>query len=159
MPSSGGWHNWARSSRRSAGSSSCCCPCKLANSITSPTVRSLTATPAHPRHDQGSNAAMCIMLCAVCDHLAITSSVCAANCVFLSPQQKSSCCDLHHNAICSSTGNQCLEQKQDGHKQHVLFDVPVNPGLAGWSTVSPLSPYSWCACDTPSRHLVMPGNM
>ena len=81
------------------------------------------------------------MLCADCDQLAITSSVHAANCLVLT----------------SHTGEQCVEQQQD--KQHVLIDAPVNPGLAGWSTVSPVSPYSCSACSMPSRHVTMSGNM
>ncbi len=42
-PSSCGWSNWARPSRRSAGSSSCCCQGKLVHSVSSP-----MAIPAHP---------------------------------------------------------------------------------------------------------------
>ncbi len=154
VPSSSGWHNWAGSSRRSAGSPSCCCPCKLTKS-----VPSSTATPAHRHHDQGLNSAMCITLCAGSDHWAITSKVCAVNFTLLSPQQKSSCFNLHLSAMCSSTGKLCLEQKQDGHKQHVLFDVPSSPRLAGWSAVSPLSLYSWCACRVPGRRFVTPVNV
>ncbi len=99
------------------------------------------------------------MLCAGCDQLAITSSMHAANCLVLTSQHKSSCCNLNHNAIRSNTGEQCIEQQQDGRKQHVLVDAPVNPGLVGWSTVSPVSPYSCSACSMPSRHVTMSGNM
>ena len=97
----------------------------------------------------------CASCCAVCDVLAITSSVrCPhGHSIVLSPQHKSSCCTLKCNVICLSTSKQCLEQKQDGHKQHMLLNVHVDPELTGWSSVTPRSPYSWYACSTPSRRV------
>lgn len=133
VPSSSGWHN-----ERSAGSSSCCCPCKLTKS-----VPSLTTTPVHRHHDQGLNSARCITLCAGSDHWTITRKVCITNLVFLNPQQKSSCFDWHLIAMCLSTGKHALTKSKMDISKYVLFDVPSSPRLAGWSTVSPLSPYHW----------------
>ena len=56
------------------------------------------SSTCRPRHFQGANAAMCITLCADGDHLEITSSVHAVICLV---QQKSSCYNFNHNALCS----------------------------------------------------------
>ncbi len=60
----------------------------------------------------------CASCCAVCDVLAITSSV-------RRPSRSESLAQeqllyFNYNAIGLSTSKQCLEQKLDGHTQHVL---------------------------------------
>ena len=60
VPNNCGWSKWVRPLRRSAGSSSCCCTCKLVTS-----VPSLAATPADPHHDQALGL-QCCQACASC---------------------------------------------------------------------------------------------
>ena len=121
MPSCCGWSNWVRPSKRSAGSSSC----KAVNSMSS-----LRTTPAH--HCQGSDAAMCIMLCAECDQLAITGSVRAAYCLTFKYSAKEQLLQFQPQCTVQPQANSALSKsKIDTSRMCSLMHLSILDLLAG----------------------------